>query len=71
MNLKRIFSLLFFDFSPNIMFPFIKLYRCSLNIVIEGTVSQNFYLGLSFCFMSKNVKLFVIFLQYIFLDYIK
>ena len=25
-----------------------------LNIGTEGTVSQNFYLGLTFCFMSKK-----------------
>ena len=46
------------------MFPLLKLYRYVLDIVIEGTVSQFFYLGLSFCFMSKNGKLFVIFAIY-------
>ena len=63
MNLKRILHFYFLtkDFSLNIMFPIPKLYRYSLDIVMKGTVSQTFYLGLSFCFMSKNGKLFVIF----------
>ena len=40
------------------------------NMLIEGTVSQNFDLGPSFYFMTKKGN-FLIFLQIIFLDFIK
>ena len=36
------------------------------NIHLEGTVSQNFYLGPSFYFMLKNGKLYTIFWNSIF-----
>ena len=47
-------------FSLNITFPLIKLYRYLPNLIlIEGTISQNFDLGLTFCFISKYGKLSV------------
>ena len=49
------------DFSLNISFPLVKLYRYFKNIVIEGTVPQNFDLGLSFFFVKKTGKLLYIF----------
>ena len=41
---------------------------CTFNLgnLLEGTVSQIFYLGLSFHFMTKNGKLFVFFENLIF-----
>ena len=71
MNLKRFFHFYFLtkDFSLNITFPRLKLYRYFLNIVTEGTISQILLLGLSFCFMSKNGIFYFYFLQYIFLDH--
>ena len=45
-----------------------KTQRCIFNLgnLLEGTVSQIFYLGLSFNFMTKNGKLFVFFENLIF-----
>ena len=43
-----------------------KIYPVVHNILLEGSVSQNFELGLSFDFMTKNRKLFVIFSNLIF-----
>ena len=37
----------------------IKLCTFNLGNLLEGTVSQIFYLGLSFHFITKNGKLFV------------
>ena len=48
------------DFSLNIELTLLKLSRY-INILMEGIMSQNFGLGLSFYFMSKNGKPFVIF----------
>ena len=41
------------------------------DIYIEETVSQNFVLSLSFCFMSKNGQLFIYFVEYFLLDFIE
>ena len=43
--------------------PFInlKLYKLVENNQMEGTLSQIFYLGLSYDFMSENGKILVIF----------
>ena len=38
----------------------LKLYKLADNIHIEGTVSQIFYLGPCYNFMSKNGKILVI-----------
>ena len=45
-----------------------KIKHCTFNLgnLLEGTVSQIFYLGLSFYFMTKNGKLFVFFENLIF-----
>ena len=65
---KQIIKNLFFhfyflakDFSLNTVAMHLKFYTHVDNILMEGTVSQIFYLGLSFDFMTKNGKLFVIF----------
>ena len=42
-----------------------------IDIYIEGTVSQNFVLTVSFCFMSKNGQLFIYFVEYFLLDLIE
>ena len=41
-------------------FIILKLYQ-HVNIHLEGTVSQNFKIGLSFIFIAKNGKIFIIF----------
>ena len=63
MILKPILSLLIFDpdFSLNMAFIILKVYQHVYNIHLEGTVSHNFEIGLSFFFMSKNGKILVIF----------
>ena len=43
----------------------------NLGTVLKGTVSQTFYLGLSFYFMAKNGKHFAIFEKLYFLNCIK
>ena len=45
-----------------------KIKHCTFNLgnLLEGTVSQIFYLGLSFYFITKNGKLFVFFENLIF-----
>ena len=48
------------NFSLNISFTHFKLYRYVTNILMDGTVSQILYLWLSFDFIWKNGKLFVI-----------
>ena len=45
------------DFSLNITWILLILYRHVHNIHMEGTVSQIFYLGLSFIFILKNGKI--------------
>ena len=42
-----------------------------LKVLLEGSLSQFFYLGPSFHFMTKNGKLFVFFMQNNFLRFIK
>ena len=39
----------------------LKVYQHVYNIHLEGTVSQNLKKSLSFIFMSKNGKIFIIF----------
>ena len=41
------------------------------NIAVKGTMSQNFFLSLSFYFMSKNGQLFIYFLHIFFLDFLE
>ena len=45
-----------------------KIKRCTFNLenLLEGTVSQIFYSGLSYHFITKNGKLIVFFLNLIF-----
>ena len=43
------------DISLNMYTLVIQFYTDVLNIPLEGTVSQIFYLGLGFYFMKKNV----------------
>ena len=43
----------------------VKFSVCFHKVLFEGSVSQNFYLGLSFHFMSKNGQLFSIINFYI------
>ena len=52
-------------------FDILKFYQHAYNIRLEGTVSQNFKIGLSFIFMLKNGKIFYHFFIIIFLDLIK
>ena len=47
-------------------FIILKLYQHVYNIHSERTVSQNFKIGLSFIFMSKNGKISIIFSQFFF-----
>ena len=49
------------DFSLNIEVKLLKVSTDGKNIVIEGSVSQILYVGFSFCFISKNGQLLVIF----------
>ena len=42
-----------------------------LKVLLEGSMSQIFYLGPSFHFMAKNGQLFVFFMQNNFLHFIK
>ena len=55
-----------FHFSVTIAYKDLKFCLLSLHIHLEGTVSQIFYLGLSFYFMSKNGKPFLKFVSIIF-----
>ena len=43
------------DISVNIHYFQLNFSVCNQNILLEGSVSQNCYLGPSFYFMSKNV----------------
>ena len=54
------------DFYFTIIPPTLLLCDRIGNILLEGTVSQNFNLGPSFYFMPKNEKLFTIFCNIIF-----
>ena len=66
--LNRFFYIYFLnmDISLDIKFSVMKLFTDDYKIHVEGSVSQNFKLGLSFIFMSKNRKLFVNFSNFIF-----
>ena len=59
------------DISVNIYIIDLILSMCILEVLVEGSMSQNIYLVPSFHFMTKNGELFVIFLQYKFLHFIK
>ena len=48
------FYFLNMDISLGICFPSIKFCTVNQKILLEGSVSQIFYLGLSFYFMPKN-----------------
>ena len=66
MILKPIFSLLIFDplafdFSLNMVLIILKVYQHVHNIHLERIVSKKFKIGISFIFMSKNGKIFIIF----------
>ena len=39
----------------------LKFFVCFYKVLLERSVSQNFYLGPSFHFMSKNGQLFALF----------
>ena len=56
------FSWYFFnsDISPNMSSPRMKLGTVILHIVMEGTMFQNFNLGLSFYFIDYSKKYFKI-----------
>ena len=53
---KQFFFLLFLivHISTNFALDGLKFWIRVANIHVEGTMSQIFYLGLSFCLMSKN-----------------
>ena len=57
---KMIFFLHFLasDISLNNLFYSIKFYGDVVKVPMEGTVSQNFYLGLSFYFMKSRILSF-------------
>ena len=48
------FYFLNMDISVTIQVILLKLSMCDPNILLEGSMSQNFDLGYSFCFMLKN-----------------
>ena len=56
MNLKSFLSLLFFEHDISVTIKVFDLKLCVhiLKVPLEGRVSQIFYLGFSFYFMSKN-----------------
>ena len=56
------------DFLPNIEVNVLNFSTDVKNILMKGTLSQIFYLGLSFCFILKT---FGHFLKLNFLDFIK
>ena len=55
----------------NFVLDGLKLWMHVPNIHVEGTVSQIFVLGLSFCFMSKNGQLYNYLFEYFFQNFIK
>ena len=55
-----------FHLSVTIAYKDLKFCLLSTDIHLEGTMSQIFYLGLSFYFMSKNGKHFLKILSIIF-----
>ena len=54
LNLFSHFYFLNMDISPNIYTLVIKFYTGALNILLEGSMSQIFYFGPGFYFMTKN-----------------
>ena len=54
LNLFFHFYFLNMDISLNIYTLVIRFYTCILNIPLERTLSQIFYLGPGFYFMTKN-----------------
>ena len=66
--LNRLSDLYFFniDISLDVCFPTIICFTDGHKILLEGNVSQNFDLGLSFYLMLQNGKPFVIFCNSIF-----
>ena len=61
LNLLFHFYFLNMDISLNSYTLVIKFYTNILNSPVEGTVSQIFYLGLGFYFMTQNGQLLLIF----------
>ena len=59
------------DISFTIYIIHLKFPVCILKVLLEGSVSQTFYLGPSFYFMAKNGQLFVLFCNTIFYIFIK
>ena len=59
------------DISLGICFPKMNFFIVSHKILVEGNMSQTFYLGLSFYFMLKKRVTFGHFLKLFFLDCIK
>ena len=55
-NKKLFFHFYFLNkgISPNIQVNILKFSTDVKNILMEGSVSQNFDVGLSFCFIPKN-----------------
>ena len=54
LNLFFHYYLLNMDISLNIYTLVMQFYTCVLNIPLEGSVSQIFYLGPGFYFMTKH-----------------
>ena len=65
------FYFLNMNISLNNYAPVIRFKGGALNIILEGTVSQNFDLGLSYHFIFKKRITFGHFLKLFFLDCIK
>ena len=63
-----IFYLYFLKWDISFIIPnkLTKLFVANLGTLLEGTVSQIFYLRLSLNFMTKNGKLFAFFQNFIF-----
>ena len=58
------------DFSLNVAFIILNVYRHVYNIHLEGTMSHNFEIGLSFIFVKKREDFYYFFII-IFLYFIK
>ena len=53
------------DISVTVHVMRLEFSECDLKVLLEGSVSQNLYLGLSFYFITKNGKLFFNIIFYI------
>ena len=62
---------LFKDFSLNIVYLILKLFKDVKNITLEGTVTQILYLDPSFYFIWKIRETFSASFKHFFLDFIK